>query len=59
MRDELGGDSTAEDKLTETSKGNEAAWPLDLNTYEFRKGLTKAEAAPAWGFDPGVTTPST
>jgi hypothetical protein len=28
------------------------AWPLDLNTDEFRQGVEKADTAPAWGFDP-------
>jgi hypothetical protein len=27
-------------------------WPLDLNSESFRKGVEKADNAPAWGFDP-------
>jgi hypothetical protein len=34
------------------------AWPLDLNSEAFRKGVQKADAAPAWGYDPeGVGSP--
>jgi hypothetical protein len=34
------------------------AWPLDLNSEGFRKGVEKADSAPSWGYDPeGVASP--
>jgi len=32
--------------------GAEVAWPVDMNTTEFRDGVRKAADAPAWGDDP-------
>ena len=38
-------------------KADDTAWPLDMNTPEFRDGVKKAEGRPAWGDDPaGVRT---
>lgn len=34
------------------AKADEAVWPSDLNTAEFREGVRKAEDGPAWGADP-------
>ncbi len=34
------------------SKAADAAWPHDMNTEEFRKGVRKDESAPEWGYDP-------
>ncbi|MDR7420812.1 MAG: hypothetical protein QN178_18095 [Armatimonadota bacterium] len=36
------------------AKADEALWPADLNTPEFREGVRKAEAGPVWGEDPAV-----
>lgn len=45
---------TAGDKV---DKADDTAWPLDMNTPEFRDGVKKAEWRPAWGDDPaGVRT---
>jgi hypothetical protein len=53
LRKELGelwaGGKPAADKV---AKADEAAWPPDLNTPEFREGVRKAEQGPAWGKDP-------
>ncbi|HYM97506.1 MAG TPA: hypothetical protein VET26_09400 [Candidatus Sulfotelmatobacter sp.] len=39
-------------------KAEGEGWPLDLNSEGFRKGVQKADAAPAWGYDPeGVASP--
>ncbi|MBI3184628.1 MAG: hypothetical protein HYZ28_21030 [Myxococcales bacterium] len=40
------------------AKGEDATWPFDMNTPEFREGVRKAEDGPAWGADPaGVRNP--
>lgn len=33
-------------------KNDEAPWPFDMNTREFREGMKKAADAPEWGEDP-------
>ena len=39
-------------------KAEGEGWPLDLNSEGFRKGVQKADTAPAWGYDPvGVASP--
>lgn len=48
--DERGGQSGA--TKTAVDKANEVGWPSDMNTPEFREGVTKAEDKPAWGADP-------
>lgn len=44
-----GGGKPAADKV---AKADEAAWPSDMNTPEFREGVRKAETDPTWGRDP-------
>lgn len=34
------------------AKADDVAWPLDMNTPEFREGVKKAEQKPTWGDDP-------
>jgi hypothetical protein len=58
MRDELGGKKEEDKERSATKKSADDAWPLDLNSAAFRKGVQKSAAAPEWGFDPeGVSTP--
>ncbi len=42
----------------EVEKADPPGWPLDMNTREFREGVSKAEDAPAWGHDPGHAEPA-
>jgi len=49
-----------EDKSVDAkvAKGEDAPWPFDMNTPEFREDVRKAEDGPAWGPDPaGVRNP--
>ena len=56
----LRGPTQKEDKSGDpkVAKGQDAPWPFDMNTPEFREGVRKAEDGPAWGPDPaGVRSP--
>jgi hypothetical protein len=49
----LRGDRPApQDTPSKVDKAEDVAWPLDMNTSEFRDGVKKAEGKPAWGDDP-------
>jgi hypothetical protein len=40
------------------AKADDALWPPDLNTPEFREGVRKSDSGPTWGDDPaGVRRP--
>lgn len=56
----LRGPARTEDKGgdAKVAKGQDAPWPFDMNTPEFREGVRKADADAAWGHDPaGVRNP--
>ena len=56
----LRGPTQKEDKSGDpkVTKGEDAPWPFDMNTPEFREDVRKAEDGPAWGPDPaGVRNP--
>jgi len=56
----LRGPTQKEDKDDDAkvAKGEDAPWPFDMNTPEFRDGVRKAAAEGAWGHDPaGVRNP--
>lgn len=51
QKEDKGGDA-------KVAKGQDAPWPFDMNTPEFREGVRKADADAAWGHDPaGVRNP--
>lgn len=54
-----GGDGGGEgaDSKPKVAKADDVAWPLDMNTEEFRDGVTNSEDKPGWGTDPeGIRT---
>lgn len=41
-------------RAAKVAKADEALWPSDMNTPEFREGVRKSEDAPTWGEDPAA-----